>query len=79
MWTKLTALLLLLAVATSVPLDEPERRCVDGKSYNDGCNWCNCMGGLTACTSMACGRYDSETGEYVPTETLPPPEDYWVA
>ncbi|XP_078050136.1 uncharacterized protein LOC144477534 [Augochlora pura] len=79
MWTKLTALLLLLAVVSSATIDNSERRCVEGKTYNDGCNNCFCSGGHTACTYMACLTRDPETGEMVPKETVPPPEDYWVA
>ncbi|XP_078051317.1 uncharacterized protein LOC144477468 [Augochlora pura] len=79
MWTKITGLFLLLAVVTTVTADEPERRCVEGKSYNDGCNNCVCMGGLTACTEMACGKYYPDTCVFEMVDILPPPEDYWVA
>ncbi|XP_078050137.1 uncharacterized protein LOC144476785 [Augochlora pura] len=79
MWTKLTALLLLLAVVSSATIDNSERRCVDGKSYYDGCNHCSCARGYTMCTLRGCFFRDPETGEMVPKESVPPPEDYWVA
>lgn len=53
--------------------DNPaERKCVDGKTYNDGCNNCFCANGHVACTLMACfGPY----GEPLPEK--PAPGDFW--
>ncbi|KZC12243.1 hypothetical protein WN55_03757, partial [Dufourea novaeangliae] len=55
-----------------------ERKCVAGKSYNDGCNHCMCQeSGLVACTLMACAKYDPETDTFKQIERLDPPEDFW--
>ncbi|XP_031827646.1 serine protease inhibitor 3 [Nomia melanderi] len=82
MWTKVFALFLVFAIVASIPIDvEPTRKCVTGKRYFDGCNWCFCAGdGVTGCTLMACVKYNPETGEMESVNrSLPPPEDYWEA
>lgn len=50
----------------------PERKCVNGKNYNDGCNNCFCSNGHVACTMMACM---DETGKMLPV--IEAPDDFW--
>lgn len=53
-------------------IEEDNRKCIDGKTYNDGCNNCFCTGGVTACTMMLC--MDNKGNEL---PSIPPPEDYY--
>ncbi|XP_076687312.1 uncharacterized protein LOC143378978 [Andrena cerasifolii] len=74
MWTKSYGLFLLALLFTIVNSSVPEegRKCVDGKSFYDGCNSCFCAGGQTACTLKLC--YDQTGAVLVPQK---PPEDFW--
>ncbi|XP_063986583.1 uncharacterized protein LOC135167380 [Diachasmimorpha longicaudata] len=65
-------LVVSLTMATRV-----ERRCVEGRSYFDGCNNCFCSNGNVACTLMACQSEDPKTGEMRDIIPLQPPEDFW--
>lgn len=51
--------------------DEGERKCVDGKSYFDGCNNCFCSNGHTACTLKLCRGPDGVVSRQ------PPPDDFF--
>ena len=75
MWTKSYCLLLLALLFTIVNSYVPEdgRICVDGKSFDDGCNSCECIRGSVACTIMAC---HDENGDEIRV-SLEPPEDFW--
>lgn len=53
-------------------IDEDNRKCVDGKSYNDGCNSCFCSNGNVACTLMLCMGADRKI---LPRN--PPPADFY--
>lgn len=49
-----------------------DRKCVDGKSYYDGCNTCICGNGNVACTLVACIGPDGKS-----TPSKEPPADFW--
>ncbi|XP_076164085.1 serine protease inhibitor 3-like [Ptiloglossa arizonensis] len=70
---KFFAFLCLLVIASSVASgQETGRKCVPGKSYFDGCNWCYChKGGISRCTEVPCDLVKPESN------TLNPPEEFW--
>ena len=74
MWTKSYSLFLVVLLITIVNSfgQQEGRKCVEGKSYSDGCNTCSCMGGHAACTLMLC--YDENGVVLEPQEA---PEDFW--
>ncbi|XP_076164084.1 serine protease inhibitor 3-like isoform X2 [Ptiloglossa arizonensis] len=79
MSTKFFALVCLLVIVSSVAFDqETNRKCVAGKRFYDGCNWCSCSRtGIPFCTLMTCTMIDPETGGMVMMKLLDPPEDFW--
>ncbi|XP_076164083.1 serine protease inhibitor 3-like isoform X1 [Ptiloglossa arizonensis] len=80
MSTKFFALVCLLVIVSSVAFDQEtkDRKCVAGKRFYDGCNWCSCSRtGIPFCTLMTCTMIDPETGGMVMMKLLDPPEDFW--
>ncbi|CAK9798426.1 Serine protease inhibitor 3 [Anthophora plagiata] len=77
MSSKLFVLLTLFLVVGSLAEENIEKKCVNGKSYYDGCNWCSCHGGNVACTLKYCGTYNSETRSFEEFKREPPPADFW--
>ncbi|KAJ6647424.1 hypothetical protein Bhyg_02646 [Pseudolycoriella hygida] len=65
-------LFLVLCLVSMIKADEEPRRCVDGKTYNDGCNNCFCSNGHVACTLMLC--WDSNRQ---PVPRKEPPADFY--
>ena len=77
MWTKSYSLVLLVLLFTIVNSSTPDgddgRKCVHGKSFNDGCNSWGCMrGGVVPYTMNLC--YDRSGALLEPQK---PPEDFW--
>ncbi|CAK9816247.1 hypothetical protein ANTQUA_LOCUS8821 [Anthophora quadrimaculata] len=77
MSSKLFVLLTLFLIVGSLAEENTEKKCVDGKSYYDGCNWCSCVKGNLACTLKYCETYNSETRSYEPLKPEPPSADFW--
>ncbi|OAD59974.1 hypothetical protein WN48_06739 [Eufriesea mexicana] len=79
---KLFAILFLVFVVGSFARSKSERdyrKCVPGKHFNDGCNYCSCSKeGYMSCTMMACLQYDEETNSYIPNKSSPAPDDFWA-
>ncbi|XP_076663592.1 uncharacterized protein LOC143366408 [Andrena cerasifolii] len=79
MWTKSYSIFLLIWLFTIVSSsileekDDFDRKCVMGKTFYDGCNWCSCGSKHIACTLKAC--YDPETGGIHKPKKAP--EDFW--
>ncbi|KAH0951804.1 hypothetical protein HN011_008414 [Eciton burchellii] len=67
---KIFMLFLILGIASlaaSQRTTNEGQRCVNGKSYYDGCNHCTCSNGIQACTLRLC----------TPQIYQPPPADFW--
>ncbi|XP_018301548.1 serine protease inhibitor 3 [Mycetomoellerius zeteki] len=62
----------------SATTQAPERKCIPGKRYFDGCNNCYCTSKSTIfCTKTFCERMHTTTFKLIPMELLPPPPDFW--
>ncbi|XP_076617989.1 uncharacterized protein LOC143340198 [Colletes latitarsis] len=72
MSTKFFAFLLVFAIVSSVANGEDSgKKCMPGKSYFDGCNWCYChKSGFIGCTEVDCSGNPE-------INTLNPPEEFW--